>query len=205
MLTPAVPSRKLVLASTSVYRRALLEKLQIAFSTAAPDLDETRLAQETAAAMVERLALEKARAVAANHADALIIGSDQCAVLDEQVLGKPGNHAHATAQLQACSGRVVRFLTGLCLYDAANHEYQLETATFDVHFRTLDAADIEAYLQREQPYDCAGSFKSEGLGISLFERLQGDDPNALVGLPLIRLVALLRRQGVQIPAPVSGV
>lgn len=191
----------LVLASSSIFRRELLERLQIPFTTAAPQIDESRLLEESATDMVQRLALSKAQALASSHPQALIIGSDQCAVLGEHILGKPGNHINAVAQLQASSGQQVEFLTGLCLYDSQDHSYQLTVEPFNVFFRELNEADIEHYLRREQPYNCAGSFKSEGLGISLFERLQGDDPNALVGLPLIRLMAMLRHKGWVIPAP----
>ena len=191
--------RSLILGSTSVYRKAVLEKLGIPFDCAAPHIDETPLSNETPMNLVKRLSLEKAQAVAHQYQDALIIGSDQCAVLDNTILGKPGDHTVATRQLQASSGREVMFYTGLCLFDSHNHHYQLEVVPFSVQFRTLNAAEIEAYLQREQPYQCAGSFKSEGLGITLFERLQGDDPNTLIGLPLIRLAHMLRQTGLQIP------
>lgn len=189
----------LILASTSVYRKAILDKLGIPFTCAAPNIDETPRAAEAPAAMVQRLALEKAKAVADQHPHALIIGSDQCAVLDGNILGKPGDHATAVQQLHASSGREVIFQTGLCLYDSRDGSYQLDVIPFHVVFRALSSVEIEAYLHKEQPYQCAGSFKSEGLGITLFERLQGDDPNTLIGLPLIRLAAMLRRQGWQIP------
>ncbi len=192
--------RKLVLASTSVYRRELLERLQLPFIAVAPDLDETRHAGETAHAMVRRLSEEKAQAVAARYPDALIIGSDQCAVLGESILGKPGNHETATQQLQASSGNSVHFLTGICLYDSRDHSQQLECIPYTVEFRTLSPTEIENYLLHEHPYNCAGSFKSEGLGISLFKRMQGDDPTALVGLPLITLMNMLRNKGFAIPA-----
>lgn len=194
-------TQALILGSTSVYRRELLERLQIPFSTAAPDIDETRLDNESAADMVLRLSHGKALAVAAEHPGALIIGSDQCAVLGDQILGKPGDHQTAVQQLSACSGKRVEFLTGLCLYNAGTTQYQLELVPFSVEFRELSAADIENYLQREQPYNCAGSFKSEGLGISLFKALHGDDPNALIGLPLIKLTEMLRQENFIIPAP----
>ena len=189
----------LVLASTSVYRRELLERLQLPFETAAPNIDETRLVNESAQAMVARLAQQKAEAIAAQYPNALIIGSDQCAVLSEQILGKPHTHAKAVEQLQASSGNKVEFLTGLCLYDSQTQSFQLDVISFQVEFRELQAVEIENYLLREQPYNCAGSFKSEGLGISLFKRMHGDDPTALIGLPLIRLCAMLRAQGYLIP------
>jgi len=189
---------RLVLASTSPYRKALLERLQLAFETARPEVDETRLADESAEALVARLAEAKARAVAQGMDDALVIGSDQVAVLDGHILGKPGGHEQAVAQLERASGKTVRFLTGLCLVNAATGEAQLEVVPFEVEFRTLTAEQIEHYLRREQPYNCAGSFKSEGLGIALFERLHGDDPNTLIGLPLIRLTRMLEREGLAV-------
>lgn len=189
----------LILGSTSVYRRAVLEKLQLTFTTAAPNIDETRLPNESAADMVRRLSLQKAQAIAPAHPHALIIGSDQCAVLGEQILGKPGNHANAVAQLSASSGQTVHFLTGLCLYDTRTGEYQLDCVPYEVAFRELSTAEIEAYLLQETPYNCAGSFKSEGYGISLFKHMRGDDPNALIGLPLIRLAAMLRVHGISVP------
>lgn len=189
---------RIVLASTSPFRRALLQKLGLPFEVDAPAVDETRQPGESPAELVGRLAREKARAVAIRHPDALIIGSDQVAVLDATVVGKPGDHATATAQLSRASGRSVEFLTGLCVLDAASGSAEVEVVPFRVVFRTLSPAQIENYLRREQPYDCAGSFKSEGLGIALFERLEGEDPNALVGLPLIRLVRLLEAHGVAV-------
>jgi len=188
----------LILASTSPYRRQLLERLGIAFSTAAPDIDETRLPNETPTAMVSRLSEAKAQAVGKQHPNALIIGSDQMAVCSDAVLGKPGTHDKATAQLAYLSGQRVTFLTGVCLHNAARGRSQLDVIAFHVVFRMLDAAMIENYLHREQPYNCAGSFKSEGLGIALFERLEGDDPTALIGLPLIRLTRMLENEGVRI-------
>lgn len=184
-------SPRLVLASTSPYRRALLERLGVPFLTAAPEVDETRRADEPPQVLVLRLAEAKARAVARHFPDALVIGSDQVACLDDAVLGKPGDRATAIAQLSRASGRTVLFQTGLCLLDARSGQAQTLVEPFHVHFRTLTRAQIEGYVDRERPFDCAGSFKSEGLGIALFRRLEGDDPNALVGLPLIRLVALL--------------
>lgn len=189
----------LVLASTSPFRRELLGKLGIEFNVASPQADETRLHGESPQALVERLAVAKARAVADQFPDALIIGSDQVACLDDRVLGKPGGRATAMDQLSLASGRCVTFHTGLCLLNAAEDRVQSLVEPFKVHFRSLNEQQIGRYLDREQPYNCAGSFKSEGLGISLFERLEGDDPNALVGLPLIRLVALLENEGIFIP------
>ena len=191
--------RPLVLASTSPYRAQLLEKLGLPFTTAAPQADESRLPGESPAALVERLARAKAEAVAAAHPDALIIGSDQVACLGDEILGKPGGFEPAFEQLRAMAGRRVTFLTGLCLLDAADGRAWHCVEPFHVHLRPLGEEQIRRYLEKEQPYDCAGSFKSEGYGITLFERLEGDDPNTLVGLPLIRLVELLGRAGVTLP------
>jgi len=185
----------LILASTSPYRRALLERLRLPFSVCKPDVDETRLPDETAEKMVCRLAQAKAGVVAREHPEAWVIGSDQCAVLDEHILGKPGTHARAFEQLKAASGKRVTFHTGLCLMQHANGFERLVNIPFSVHFRELTAREIEHYLQHEQPYDCAGSFKSEGLGITLFQSMQGNDPSSLIGLPLIALCAMLREAG----------
>jgi len=187
---------QIVLGSTSPFRRELLGRLGLPFTTAAPDIDESAQSGETPEALVRRLAEAKARAVAADHPTALIIGSDQVAVNGGRVLGKPGGHEQAVAQLREASGRRVVFLTGLCLLNAASGRSQLDVVPFHVHFRTLTDGQIEGYLQRETPYNCAGSFKSEGLGIALFHRLEGEDPNALVGLPLIRLIDMLQAEGV---------
>ncbi len=184
---------RLVLASSSPYRRALLCRLGLPFTTKASLIEEARLPGETAAAMVARLAQAKARAVA--EPETLVIGSDQCAVQDDKIVGKPGDHAQATAQLRRWSGRAVTFLTGLCLYDHDRDQAQVDVIPYTVYFRELDDAEIEAYLRTEQPYDCAGSFKSEGLGVALFRRMAGDDPNALIGLPLIRLCEMLAVAG----------
>ena len=194
--TPPDSDSEIVLASTSTYRRELLARLNLPFVIAAPDVDESVQPGETPQALVMRLAEWKARAVAIDHPHALIIGSDQVATIDGTILGKPGNHARACQQLALASGKKVTFFTGLCLYNSATDHSQIHCEPFHVHFRTLEEATIEHYLRREQPYDCAGSFKSEGLGIVLFERLQGDDPNALIGLPLISLVSMLRDEGV---------
>lgn len=190
--------RQLVLASTSPYRKALLQRLGLAFEAASPAAGETPLPGESPQELVKRLAEAKARAVADRFPQALIIGSDQVAVLEGEILGKPGTHAKALDQLRAASGKRVSFLTGLCLLNAASGHAQVEVVPFSVKFRELTDAQLEAYLRKEQPYDCAGSFKSEGLGIALFEKLEGDDPNALIGLPLIRLIAMLSREGIDI-------
>lgn len=189
---------KLVLASTSPYRRELLTRLGLDFETAAPNTDETRLPGETPKQLVRRLAEAKARAVAKDFPHALIIGSDQVAVLGDRILGKPGDHATAVQQLTAACGRRVTFLTGLCLYNSGNDRCQVDVVPYTVEFRALNAVQIDNYLKREQPYNCAGSFKSEGLGISLFRRMEGDDPNALIGLPLIRLIDMLTAEGVNV-------
>jgi septum formation protein len=186
---------KLVLASTSPYRKALLEKLQVEFTTAAPDIDESALPGESPEQLVARLAEAKAKALANQFSHALIIGSDQVAVVDGKIVGKPGNHANAVAQLKRATGKRVIFLTGLCVYNSLSQRSQVEVVPFSVIFRQLTETQIEHYLQREQPYNCAGSFKSEGLGIALFERLEGDDPNTLIGLPLIQLIRMLESEG----------
>ncbi len=192
---------QLILGSTSPFRKKLLQRLSIPFTTASPDINETVLGNESAEDYVKRLSLQKAQAVAKQHPNALIIGSDQCSVLKGVIRGKPNHHQNAVQQLRESSGQRVSFLTGLCLYDAKTNDYQLDLVPFHVDFRTLNDNEIEAYLHVEKPYACAGSFKSEGLGISLFKRLQGDDPTALIGLPLIRLSEMLRQKDVGIPAP----
>ncbi len=198
--TPPVPA--VVLASGSAYRRELLSRLRLPFSQISPEVDETPLPGESAAALVRRLSLAKAQAVASRldpRERVLVIASDQVALLGETLLGKPGTPERAREQLRAASGRRVEFLTGLCLLDGASGEYQLDCIPYAVHFRRLDEERIAAYVAAEQPLDCAGSFRSEGLGIVLFERMVGDDPTALVGLPLIRLVSMLERAGVRLP------
>lgn len=191
----------LILASTSPFRRSLLERLGVPFTTAAPEVDETRRPGEPPRELVLRLAQTKAGAVAPKHPDGLIIGSDQVACIDDVVLGKPGDRERAVDQLMRASGREVAFHTGLCLLNAATGRTQTCCEPFRVHFRSLTRTRIEGYLDRERPFNCAGSFKSEGLGIALFERLDGDDPNALVGLPLIRLITMLESEGVNLLEP----
>ncbi|MBN4079526.1 septum formation inhibitor Maf [Beggiatoa alba] len=193
----------LVLASTSPYRKLLLERLGLPFETAAPDINEAILEGETPETLVMRLAEAKAQAIAPHYPDALIIGSDQVAVLDGDILGKPGSHDVATQQLQNASGRHVTFLTGLCLLNTRSQHLQIKLVPFSVRFRSLSAAQIDYYLTQEKPYDCAGSFKSEGLGISLFERLEGEDPNALIGLPLIELIRLLAEENLDVLSPIK--
>jgi MAF protein len=189
---------KIVLASTSPFRRELLNRLGLSFEVDSPDIDESPRPGETAEQLVARLAEQKARAVAVRHPDSLIIGSDQVALNDGAILGKPGTHDKAMAQLQAASGKAVRFLTGLCLYNSTSDQAQVLVEPFEVVFRNLSATQIDNYLKAEQPYNCAGSFKSEGLGIALFERLVGEDPNSLIGLPLIRLIRMLEQEGVMV-------
>lgn len=191
--------KPLVLASTSPFRAELLKKLGLPFETSAPRTTEDPLPHESPEALVCRLAEAKARAVSAQHTSALIIGSDQVACIDDQILGKPGSRETAVAQLQAASGRSVVFYTGLCLLNSSSGEVQVDVETFRVSFRQLDKAQITRYVDREQPFNCAGSFKSEGHGITLFTALEGRDPNALVGLPLIRLVEMLSVEGVVLP------
>ena len=188
----------LYLASTSVYRQQLLTKLTPHFTAVKPQTDETPLPDEDATALVRRLAREKAQAVAAALSEGLVIGSDQVAVFNGQIIGKPHTVANAIAQLSQFSGHSVTFLTGLALLNAATGQCQLVVEPFTVCFRTLSQQEIVSYVQREQPLDCAGSFKSEGLGISLFSALRGDDPNSLIGLPLIKLLQLLRNEGVNL-------
>jgi septum formation protein len=199
--TTANGTRPLVLGSTSRYRRALLARLGLPFSVDPPDVDESALPGEKPAQTALRLAEAKARAVAARHGDALVIGSDQMADSAGQAVGKPGTRDAAVAQLRALSGRTVVFHTGLALVDASSG--RCRTALVDVAstFRSLTPAEIEAYLDREAPFDCAGSVKSEGLGIALFDRIASDDPTALIGLPLIALCRLLREEGVNILPP----
>ncbi len=191
-------SLPIILASSSPYRRELLAKLGLRFTTQSPDIDESPHPGESPEALVARLAQEKAQAIAHVHGNALIIASDQIAVLNDKILGKPSDHANAVKQLNTASGQSVRFLTSLALLNSSNNRIQLEVVPFTVHFRTLSTSEIENYLQKEQPYNCTGSFKSETLGITLFERLEGDDPHTLIGLPLIRLVRMLKNEAVNI-------
>ena len=188
----------LVLASSSPYRRQLLEKLGLPFETISPEIDESVQPGETPQALVARLAELKARTAASRYPDALIIGSDQVAVLDNTIIGKPGSHENAVRQLQAASGKKIIFYTGLCLLNSRTGKTQTEAIPYTVVFRQLSRQQIENYLKKEQPYNCAGSFKSEGLGIALFERFEGEDPNTLIGLPLIRLTDMLEQEAINI-------
>ena len=194
--TGILPQRALILGSTSVYRRELLSRLRIPFSVASPEVDETALTGETPAALATRLALAKARAVAQRFPQAVVIGSDQVADLNGSKLGKPGNFEHATAQLRQMRGKAVVFQTALAVVCLETGFEQHDIASVRVQFRDLSDAEISTYLLAETPYDCAGSAKSEGLGIALLESIDNDDPTALVGLPLIRTCKLLRAAGV---------
>lgn len=187
--------RKLILASTSPFRKSLLEKLNVPFLTDKPLVDETPLANETPTALVTRLAQAKAQAVADKHDNAIVIGSDQVAVFNDEILGKPHTHENAVAQLQKFSGQTVTFLTGLSVIDTNSGNIDTKVEPFEVVFKTLALNEINNYLHAEKPYNCAGSFKSEALGICLFEKLKGDDPNSLIGLPLIQLVDSLNKIG----------
>lgn len=189
----------LVLASSSPYRRDLLTRLRLAFTWSAPHIDETRHANEAAEALVRRLSRQKTQALSATHPQHLIIGSDQVAILGTQILGKPHTLERAREQLMAVSGNSVTFLTGLTLLNSATGFEQTDCIPFTVHFRSLSEAQIMRYLRAEQPYDCAGSFKAEGLGVSLFRSTEGSDSNSLIGLPLIRLVDMLHASGIDIP------
>ena len=197
-LTTARP--RLILGSTSVYRRALMQRLRLPFEVVAPQVDESPRPGETPAAMAQRLALEKAREVAARHPAAVVIGADQVADLAGQAIGKPGNHACAVAQLQALRGRWVTFHTAVAVLRPDTGFEQVQVAPVRVRFRELSDADIQRYLVLEQPYDCAGSAKCETLGIALLEAIESDDPTALVGLPLIRTCRLLREAGIDVLA-----
>ncbi|MCW7553408.1 Maf family nucleotide pyrophosphatase [Endozoicomonas gorgoniicola] len=189
---------KLLLASGSPYRKQLLERLELEFSCQAPDIDETPLPGETAEALSLRLSEAKARALAESYPDHLIIASDQAAQLGQTILGKPGTHHRASEQLLACSNQAVTFYTGLCLLNTRTGKKQLDCIPFTVHFRQLNREQVERYIKKEEPLDCAGSFKCEGLGITLFTKMSGDDPNSLTGLPLIRLTDMLLNEGISI-------
>ena len=190
---------QLLLASTSIYRRQLLDRLGLPYAVVAPAVDETQLHGELPPALAERLARAKADAVAALHPQAVVIGSDQVAERDGIALGKPGDHANAVAQLRAASGRSLLFHTAVCVRCIATGIALLHRDVTEVVFRKLDEDSIERYLRAEQPYDCAGSFKSEGLGIALFESIRNEDPSALIGLPMIALARMLRAAGFRVP------
>jgi septum formation protein len=189
---------ELILGSTSIYRKQLLERLQIPFRVVAPDIDETPQPGEKPQDLVGRLSLEKARCVAEQNPGSVVIGSDQVAVHNGKIVGKPYTHDMAMEQLRAANGRRINLYTGLALVDADSKEEQLEVIPFEVVFRNLSEQQLENYLHKEQPYHCAGSVKSEGLGIALLERFEGEDPNTLIGLPLIRLIRMLEKAGVSV-------
>ncbi|MDP4546633.1 nucleoside triphosphate pyrophosphatase [Marinobacter sp. MDS2] len=189
--------RTILLASSSPYRKQLLERLSLPFACASPDIDESPEPNEPAEALAIRLAAQKAQALAEKHPGTLIIGSDQVATLpDGRLLNKPGSHEQALTQLTRSSGQCVRFLTGLAVLDTETGDLKTHCEPFTVHFRNLSPAEITGYLLKEKPYDCAGSFKMEGLGITLFSRLEGRDPNSLIGLPLIALTDILHGFGI---------
>jgi septum formation protein len=188
----------IILASGSPFRKSLLERLQLPFDTHSPDIDESLETGESASHYVCRLAQQKAQVVADKFPTAIVIGSDQCALLDDKILGKPGNPANALNQLKAAQGKTVVFHTGLCVMNSDTGFEQTDEVLYSVDFRRLSDEQLQHYLDVEQPYDCAGSFKSEGYGISLFEQMQGSDPSALIGLPLIRLTAMLEQAGVKV-------
>jgi len=192
-------SARLILASSSKYRKMLLQRLMLPYECCSPEIDETPHPGESPADLVTRLAEDKAASVASEHTDALVIGSDQLAVFDGQVIGKPGNHRTAHEQLTSFSGQLVKFLTGVSVQCRASGFSEHYIDCTRVYFRNLQAAEIERYLQQEKPYDCAGSFKSEQSGIVLFERVCSEDPTALIGLPLIQTAAILRRAGLLLP------
>ncbi len=188
----------LILASSSEFRRALLQKLELSFKSISPNVDETPLDAEKPQDTALRLAQDKARKIGSEYPHALVIGCDQVATLDGEQLGKPLNHTNATKQLQKMRGREVIFHSALCLFNAATNHMQAEVVPYTVQFRALTDAQIERYLAKEQPYQCAGSAKSEGLGIALIERMVGDDPNALIGLPLIKLINMLKNEKIEV-------
>ncbi len=187
---------QLILGSSSPYRKALLEKLGLPFECFSPEIDESDKPGESPEQLVERLAIEKARKTGITYPGALIIGSDQVAVLDNKIIGKPANHQDAVNQLKEASGREVHLYTGLCLYNANTGTIQHSVESYSVVFRQLNENQIEQYLNKDQPYNCAGSLKSETLGIAMLSKLEGEDPNTLIGLPLIRLVDMLLEEGI---------
>jgi len=189
---------RLILASSSPYRRELLDRLRLKFEVIVPEVDESPLPDESPGELVTRLAEAKARSAGLGLEHSLVIGADQVAVLDGRMVGKPHGRADAVGQLQAASGRVVALYTGLALLNVDSGRVRSAVVPFRVEFRTLDTGIIQRYLEIEQPYDCCGSVKAEGLGIALLRRLEGEDPNALIGLPLIRLVELLGAEGFQV-------
>ncbi len=190
--------RRLVLASSSPYRRALLERLMLPFHVVIPDIDETPRPGESPLALVERLSREKALAVVDTQAHALVIGSDQVALHNSEIVGKPRDHEHAVEQLRRASGKTITLLTGIALIDSDSGREQVDVIPYSVRFRMLNDVQIERYLHKEQPYQCSGSLRADGLGVALLEGFEGNDPNALIGLPLIRLVDMLVVEGVEV-------
>jgi len=188
--------KSIVLASMSSSRYHLLQKLDLPFIADAPNIDETPLINESATFLVTRLAIEKAKSLVTKYPTHLIIGADQVCILENQIIGKPLTHSKATKQLKQASGKKIIFYTGLCLFDSESRKYNARCELFTVYFRHLTNTQIENYLTKEQPYQCAGAFMSEGLGITLFEKLVGRDPNTLIGLPLISLINMLRAHGI---------
>jgi len=197
-MTKSTNSKNIVLASSSPYRKELLSRVLNDFSCESPDIDETPFPDEEPVEHVARLAEQKAMTVSLNHPDSIIIGSDQICVLDGQILGKPHTEEKAIQQLQACTGKTVIFYTSLCVLESGQQAKTIDVVVTEVSFRVLEKDEIERYVQREQPLDCAGSFKAESLGITLFESLSSKDPTALIGLPLITLAQSLRKLGVQV-------
>ncbi len=189
---------KIILASSSVYRKTVLNKLSIPFETFSPDVDETPLANEKPANLVKRLAFEKAKSCVSHFPNSLIIGSDQICVINDHICGKPFTEANAIKQLQSASGQKVTFHTGLTLFNTETGHFQTDVEHFHVYFRELSLEEIQHYVKKDNPLYCAGSFKSEGLGITLFEKLEGKDPNTLIGLPLILLCKFLRNENISI-------
>ncbi|UCH41447.1 MAG: septum formation inhibitor Maf [Gammaproteobacteria bacterium] len=189
---------KIILASSSPYRRQLLERLQLDYECHSPDIDESQLGGESAPEYVCRLAKAKAAQVAQKYPQAVVIGADQCALLDGEILGKPGSHDKALQQLSRAQGKTVVFHTGVCVLNLARGFCQVADVPFEVEFRNLSEQQLEHYLRVEQPYDCAGSFKAEGYGVCLFSSLRGEDPNALIGLPLLKLTTMLESAGIEI-------
>lgn len=188
----------IVLASSSPYRKQLLSKILSNFRCASPDIDESKLATENFREMAERLSIEKAHALSEQFPNSLIIGSDQVACIDEQILRKPLNKENNLTQLKLCQGKTAYFYTGVCLLNSKTGEYQSAVENYATTFRNLNEQQLKNYIDKEQPFNCAGGFKMEGLGISLFKSIEGQDPNILIGLPLIRLVELLEKEGIQV-------
>ncbi|KEQ13190.1 Maf family protein [Endozoicomonas numazuensis] len=187
---------KIILASSSPYRKSLLKRIDLPFECHSPDIDETPHSGESAQALTMRLSRQKAERLKQAYPEHLIIASDQSAQLSKTLLGKPGSEQKAIEQLMSCSGQSVTFYTGLCLLNTQTNNCQVDTVTYTVHFRHLSQQEIENYIRKEKPLDCAGSFKCEGLGISLFSKMEGDDPNSLIGLPLIKLTNMLIKEGI---------